>query len=585
MPETDLYGALNLTPSASHAEIQAAFKQLSRVFHPDKLRSSAEPTEEAFKRLRLAHDVLIDSTLRLAYDHAGMKGVNLVYQSHFRRDLQRENKNEDSDSADGDEDDLYILMHRASNNKEAKNILDEALQRSQAHYKETRRPPVDIAVSCPHVVGDNLESLIEQESASLQIQTSRKLGTQWESKISASSQLRRNGTVENATSLSMMYHRPGYGPVGTANLTISPNMEAPILKLQTDRLLSTGSSVIIAMGGALSSIESWSYSFISSRRVLLFSKEKDGEKPTSLTASWNLTFSLLGGFQFFRVQLAHPQMPKWNVGAGLDSIAASYETDRYLLSMARSWRAIRYKTTWKHTWNDWTLDYGLGYDSGQALLGNCAWKILIKISSEHWDIRFPLSISPWKEAEFVSRVAMMLIGEIIDDQLDLWNRKKARQKKVAFSLNAEHGLERSPMISPRIQKAVCVIAKKKRAIEESQQGLVIVKATWSQGSASQDVTDILQFWTSRGRLHLPVQEGRWWQAPHETERFWTWNWEWLTRIARQRKSDSGVLENAGLLQIRYGYKDKVFDVSFEGDELLWLPNERATLLGDSRYVQ
>jgi curved DNA-binding protein CbpA len=52
----NLYGILNLEPTATNEDIREAYKALSRVFHPDRLRaqdaSESEPAKDFFVSIK-----------------------------------------------------------------------------------------------------------------------------------------------------------------------------------------------------------------------------------------------------------------------------------------------------------------------------------------------------------------------------------------------------------------------------------------------------------------------------------------------------------------------------------------------------
>ncbi|KAL0227834.1 hypothetical protein RCL1_003977 [Eukaryota sp. TZLM3-RCL] len=62
------YSVLNVSPSASTAQILKSFKKLSRQFHPDKCSSSPKVCQERWIQIREAYDILKDPVLRLKYD-------------------------------------------------------------------------------------------------------------------------------------------------------------------------------------------------------------------------------------------------------------------------------------------------------------------------------------------------------------------------------------------------------------------------------------------------------------------------------------------------------------------------------------
>ncbi|EKM58382.1 uncharacterized protein PHACADRAFT_252656 [Phanerochaete carnosa HHB-10118-sp] len=69
----DLYKALDLSKSASEKDIRAAYKRLSKKYHPDKNKDSG--AEEKFVEIAHAYEVLSDSTKRQIYDRHGEEGL------------------------------------------------------------------------------------------------------------------------------------------------------------------------------------------------------------------------------------------------------------------------------------------------------------------------------------------------------------------------------------------------------------------------------------------------------------------------------------------------------------------------------
>jgi curved DNA-binding protein CbpA len=66
------YDTLGVDPSASPAEIRAAYKRCAMRLHPD--RNKSETAEEEFKRVQHAYDVLGDPERRARYDATGQDG-------------------------------------------------------------------------------------------------------------------------------------------------------------------------------------------------------------------------------------------------------------------------------------------------------------------------------------------------------------------------------------------------------------------------------------------------------------------------------------------------------------------------------
>lgn len=62
----DYYKELGLNRHATSNDIRTAYKRLALIWHPD--RNKAKNAEEKFKKIKQAHDVLIDENQRQEYD-------------------------------------------------------------------------------------------------------------------------------------------------------------------------------------------------------------------------------------------------------------------------------------------------------------------------------------------------------------------------------------------------------------------------------------------------------------------------------------------------------------------------------------
>ncbi|KAI0346268.1 DnaJ-domain-containing protein [Trametopsis cervina] len=69
----DLYKTLDLDRTASEKDIRAAYKRLSRKYHPDK--NKEEGAEERFVEVAHAYEVLSDETKKQIYDRYGEEGL------------------------------------------------------------------------------------------------------------------------------------------------------------------------------------------------------------------------------------------------------------------------------------------------------------------------------------------------------------------------------------------------------------------------------------------------------------------------------------------------------------------------------
>jgi hypothetical protein len=62
------YAELKLSSAASPQELHQAFRQLSKLYHPDTTQLPPQAAESAFARLQLAYATLSDPARRRAYD-------------------------------------------------------------------------------------------------------------------------------------------------------------------------------------------------------------------------------------------------------------------------------------------------------------------------------------------------------------------------------------------------------------------------------------------------------------------------------------------------------------------------------------
>lgn len=70
----DLYETLGVARNASEADIKKSYRRLAMKYHPDRNPGDTR-TEEKFKEIKAAYDVLSDERKRAAYDQFGHAGV------------------------------------------------------------------------------------------------------------------------------------------------------------------------------------------------------------------------------------------------------------------------------------------------------------------------------------------------------------------------------------------------------------------------------------------------------------------------------------------------------------------------------
>src|SRR5450755_3489284 len=68
--QKDYYGALGVKKNATADEIRKAFRKLARKYHPD-VNPNDKKSEEKFKEISEANDVLSDEKKRKIYDQLG----------------------------------------------------------------------------------------------------------------------------------------------------------------------------------------------------------------------------------------------------------------------------------------------------------------------------------------------------------------------------------------------------------------------------------------------------------------------------------------------------------------------------------
>jgi len=80
MAEKDYYNILGVSRTASKDDIKKAYRRLAMKFHPDMNKENQKASEEKFKDVSEAYEVLMDDEKRARYDQFGVEGV----QSTFR---------------------------------------------------------------------------------------------------------------------------------------------------------------------------------------------------------------------------------------------------------------------------------------------------------------------------------------------------------------------------------------------------------------------------------------------------------------------------------------------------------------------
>ncbi|HEC75580.1 MAG TPA: molecular chaperone DnaJ [Methylophaga aminisulfidivorans] len=83
MAKRDYYEVLEISRTATEAEIKKAYRRMAMKFHPDRNPDDAE-AESKFKEAKEAYEILSDSQKRSAYDQFGHEGVDQSMGGGFR---------------------------------------------------------------------------------------------------------------------------------------------------------------------------------------------------------------------------------------------------------------------------------------------------------------------------------------------------------------------------------------------------------------------------------------------------------------------------------------------------------------------
>ncbi len=79
----DYYSILGVDKNADTKEIKKSFRQLAKKYHPDI--NKEEGTEEKFKEIQEAYEVLSDENKRYQYDNYGTNGFDNIFENNYQQ--------------------------------------------------------------------------------------------------------------------------------------------------------------------------------------------------------------------------------------------------------------------------------------------------------------------------------------------------------------------------------------------------------------------------------------------------------------------------------------------------------------------
>ena len=105
----DYYAVLGVPKSAAEKDIKSAYRRLARKWHPDANPQNAKESEEKFKEISEAYEVLGDPEKRKKYDVLGPNWQQAAHQAEQQRRYRTNVGGEEFDCGSGDPNTLGFL--------------------------------------------------------------------------------------------------------------------------------------------------------------------------------------------------------------------------------------------------------------------------------------------------------------------------------------------------------------------------------------------------------------------------------------------------------------------------------------------
>lgn len=151
MGKKDYYEILGISKNAGEREIKKAYKRLAIKYHPDRNQHKDKNTENKFKEIKEAYDILSDSKKRSAYDqygHSAFDQNNLGGGSSFN------SSNDFSDIFGEVFGDIFGRTHNGSENKRGSDLCyNMNLNLEEAVSGINKEIIIPTFISCNHCNG------------------------------------------------------------------------------------------------------------------------------------------------------------------------------------------------------------------------------------------------------------------------------------------------------------------------------------------------------------------------------------------------------------------------------------------------
>jgi DnaJ domain len=593
------YSILNIPRNADVTHIQRNFKQLSRAYHPDKsIAEKQEIAQQSFVAIKTAADVLSDPVYRIAYDCGGEIAVTLIKRSqtaqHSKKAIGTDN---DGNKDENPYDDVYSMVEQAANEEEAAFIIRQVVEEYRLQrQRNVPSPQMDITCEVPltwNEIGEHGDTYFQKDSVSLNVHSRCPLSSQAGVSWGVGSEYQHTAETNVKASIGLDY-QPTQGTNITTNVAWN-HRTAPELSLSTSRKLANGSVMVAAVHGNTKNTQSWNASFISTKPLMwdtLFGRVSNlSNEPAKLMATWRIVCDPAGRLRSVMATLRTLEYPIWSCRLALSNYPLKLswrgaESNTFYASLSFGMFFPRIKLLRiSSLGNKWTLKYGLKHDAQAMFTKGSMWSIVCSLQSNEFSLRIPVSL---ESSTPVAWIASILFAEFVDQRLKAiqWNIPDHDSKDEENFQKTSHTLRGLPRQTLDIIQKVASKKRKNETLRED--GLVIVEAKLYVDQRSYDVSEVLQFWVVDSELRIPMKDLSlyWLIEPPNTNDDVRLDKSWLDSIFSASKSKKeGPAAVARLLDVRYQYIGRTYQVSFDEQSDICVPNRNATELGLSNRVR